>query len=212
MHHVRPILSLLFAAAILVPAGTLDAQVTTATLYGVVRDSTGAVLPGASVSATNQGTNLLRDVVADERGEFALPALPTGQYTLKIELPGFKTYTNHGVELGAGQTVRQTFVLEVGQLSENITVAESVLLVETASAANKESLGTEAVTSLPLSRRSVTALLNLSSGAFVGGAFRAPHLNGVSDSGTGITVDGMMRTPMLKHAAWASTVATIRST
>jgi hypothetical protein len=67
---------------------SLNAQVTTATLYGVVRDATGAVLPGASVTATNQGTNLSREVITDERGEFALPALPAFTYTLKIELPG----------------------------------------------------------------------------------------------------------------------------
>src|SRR5262245_20837059 len=62
-----------------------NAQVTTATLYGVVHDASGAVLPGASVTATNQGTNLSRGIVTDERGEFALPALPAGSYTLKIE-------------------------------------------------------------------------------------------------------------------------------
>src|SRR5262245_20975006 len=79
----------------------LQAQVTTATIYGVVRDPTGAVLPGAAVTATNQGTNFARDTISDERGEFALVALPTGRYTLKIELPGFKTYTNQGLDLGA---------------------------------------------------------------------------------------------------------------
>src|SRR4051812_41624795 len=82
----------------LITATSIYAQVTTATVYGVVRDSSGAVLPGASVTATNQGTNLMRDVISDERGEFAIPALPAGRYTLKIELPGFKGYTNQGLE------------------------------------------------------------------------------------------------------------------
>src|SRR5688572_3553379 len=135
MRYLRLILSLLFAATM------VQAQTTTATVYGVVRDTSGAVLPGASVTAINQGTNLSRDVVTDERGEFAVPALPTGRYTVKIEMQGFKTYTNEGLELGAGQTVRQTYVLEVGQLSENITVAESAPLVETASAVQQESIG-----------------------------------------------------------------------
>ena len=59
---------------------------------------------------------------------------------MKIELQGFKTYTNDGLDLGAGQTVRQTFTIEVGQLAETVTVSERAPLVETASAAQKESL------------------------------------------------------------------------
>src|SRR5262245_50603318 len=105
---------LLFALVFSGWMAALEAQVTTATVYGVVRDPSGAVLPGASVTATHQGTNLARDTITDERGEFALPALPAGPYTLKIELSGFKTYTNQGLQLGAGQTVRQAFSLEVG--------------------------------------------------------------------------------------------------
>src|SRR6266850_1424972 len=99
MLNVQRILAPMVAAAILVPWTGADAQVTTATLYGIVRDSTGAALPGANVTATNRGTNLSREIVTDERGEFALPALPTGPYTLRIAMPGFKTYTNQGLPL-----------------------------------------------------------------------------------------------------------------
>ena len=70
----------------------VNAQVTTATLYGVVQDSSGAILPGVNVVVTHQGTNLTRETVSDARGEFALPALPAGPYAIKIELTGFKTY------------------------------------------------------------------------------------------------------------------------
>src|SRR5467141_1277942 len=101
MHYTRQILFLLFALALFATSIPLHAQVTTATLYGVVRDTSGAVLPGARVTATNQGTTFSRDVVADERGEFALPALPAGAYTVKIEMTGFKTYTNQGLQLGS---------------------------------------------------------------------------------------------------------------
>ena len=188
MRYVRLLLAFLLAAT------ALEAQVITATVYGVVRDATGAVLPGAAATITNQGTNFTRDVITDERGEFALPALPAGRYTLKIELPGFKTYTNQGFELGAGQTIRQTFTLDVGQLSENITVSESVPLVQTATAAQQESIGAQEVTQLPLSRRNVVGLITLapgvtenSTGIAGGGNIR---LNGVAEGGTSITVDG----------------------
>src|SRR6267142_1894572 len=194
MRYIRPILFSFFTIALLTLPAWLDAQVTTATLYGVVRATTEAVLPGASVTATNQGTNFSRDGVTDERGEFALPALSTGPYSLKIELPGFKTYNSAGLQLGAGQTVRQTFVLEVGQLAENITVAETAPLVETASAAQQESIGTQEVSQLPLARRNLVGLMTLSPGVTEnstgiagGGNIR---LNGVAEGGTAITVDG----------------------
>src|SRR5436189_5524253 len=106
-------------------------QVTTATLYGVVQDTSGAILPGVSVTVTHQGTNLTRETVSDERGEFALPALPAGTYAIKIGLPGFKTYENRGLNLGAGQTVRQTYSLEVRQVAETVTIVESTALIQT---------------------------------------------------------------------------------
>ena len=157
MRDMQRTFALLIVAAILVPWTGVYAQVTTATLYGIVRDSTAAVLPGATVAATNEGTNLSREVVTDERGEFAMPALPTGTYSLKIALPGFKTSTNQGLALGAGQTLRQTFVLEIGQVSENITVAASAPLVETVSVTQVEALALGQVTELPVARRNTGA-------------------------------------------------------
>src|SRR5687768_9930258 len=97
------------------------AQVLEATLYGVVQDTSGAILPGVSVTVTHQGTTLRRETISDARGEFALPALPAGTYTVRIELSGFRTYENKGLSLNAGQTVRQTFALEVGTLAETVT-------------------------------------------------------------------------------------------
>src|SRR5262245_65430812 len=120
-----------FIAAVCLAVSDARAQVITATLYGVVHDGTGGILPGATVVVTHQGTNLTRETVSDERGEFALPALPAGPYAIKIELSGFKAYNSQGLELGAGQTVRQTYVLEVGSLEETGTVHELTAVVQT---------------------------------------------------------------------------------
>ena len=194
MRTLRPLSITTVTAVLLLAPTILNAQVTTATVYGVVRDSSMAVVPGALVTLVNQGTAFSRDVVSDGNGEFALTALPSGRYTLKIELQGFKTYSNEGLELGAGQTVRQTFTIEVGQLAETVTVSERAPLVETASAAQKESLGSAEVMGLPLARRNVTSLLTLttgvteaSTGLAGGGNIR---LNGVAEGGTAVTVDG----------------------
>ena len=74
----------------------VDAQVTTATLVGLVRDNSAAVIPGANVLATNEGTGVTRESVTDVNGEVVLSALPAGTYTVRIELAGFKTITGAG--------------------------------------------------------------------------------------------------------------------
>jgi len=172
----------------------LTAQVTTGTLYGDVHDTTGAVVPGASVVAKHQETGFVKEGVTDEKGEFAFTALPTGPYTITIGLRGFKTLTTQGLELGAGQTVRQTFNMEVGALAETITVADTAALVATASSSQQESIGRTEVSQLPLARRSLESLATLAPGASnasVGLAGSGSiRLNGVAEGGTSITVDG----------------------
>src|SRR5947207_1010364 len=138
-------------------------QVLEATLYGVVHDSTGGILPGATVVVVQQGTNLTRETVSNERGEFALPALPAGTYALKIALAGFKTSSSQGLTLAASQPARQTYVLEVGNLSETVTVAENAPLVQTASLAQIQSIGGE-VREIPVSRRNLQNVVLLAPG------------------------------------------------
>ena len=184
---------LLFAAALVLSSVNTRAQVTTATLYGVVQDSSGAILPGVNVVVTHQGTNLTRETVSDARGEFALPALPAGPYAIKIELAGFKTYDSRGLTLSAGQTVRQTYSLEVGNLAETVTVAEAAPLVQTSSTAQIQSIGAEA-TEIPVARRNLQNLTVLAPGVNSGeraeGGGRAFRVNGVGDGGSSVNVDG----------------------
>src|SRR5579871_1452498 len=199
MRHVARFSPALIAAASVIAVISmaslgLEAQVTTATLYGVVQDATGATVPSATVTATNQGTGVARTAMTDDRGEFALPALPTGQYALKIEHAGFKTLVNQGLALGAAQTLRQTFVLELGQLTENVTVTETAPLLESASAVQKEALGTQQISELPVARRNLESLVIMAPGTsdnsvgIAGGG--NIFLNGVAEGGNAITVDG----------------------
>src|SRR5262245_62751847 len=123
---------LLSAACVLVFAVSARAQVTTSTLVGLVRDTQNAVVPGATVVATHEGTGVSREGVTDSNGEFVFSALPAGAYSVRIELTGFKTFQSRGMQLGAGQTVRQNFTLEVGTLQETVTVAGEAPLIETA--------------------------------------------------------------------------------
>src|SRR5205823_4445751 len=86
---------------------------TLGTITGAVKDSTGAVVPGATVTVINKGTNATRTASSNEVGLYDFPALPPGQYTVKTELDGFKT-TSRDLELQVQQTARVDFTLELG--------------------------------------------------------------------------------------------------
>jgi hypothetical protein len=192
MHRQR---ALWLVALVLFVSASAYAQVTTATLVGLVRDNSGAVIPGASVVATNEGTGVAREGVSDANGEFVFAALPNGPYTVRIELTGFKTISQRGIELGAGQTVRQTFTLEVGAMSETVTVTGDAPLVQTAMSLQADSLGSQEVRELPVNRRNVQGLIGLTAGVVITGTGAAGgsggvQMNGVASGGTGVTVDG----------------------
>src|SRR5688572_1270968 len=180
---------LVLTALLLAASVFAHAQVTTATLVGLVRDNSAAVIPGASVTATHEGTGVAREGVSDANGEFVLSALPSGPYTLRIELSGFKTISQRGIQLGAGQTQRQTFTLEVGAMSETVTVKGDSPLVETAMSLQADSLGSQEVREFPVNRRNLTNLMSLTPGVTTNSPGDV-QMNGVAGGGTGVTVDG----------------------
>jgi len=178
-------LVMLFCVAGVAP-GT--AQVTTATFYGSVADVSQAVLPGVSITMTHQGTGVTMSKVSDEKGEFAFTFLPPGSYTLKIELPGFKTYVAAGFELGAAQNVRRSFTLDVGGVAERVTVTSEAPLINTVAADQRQSYSKMQITELPLANRDFTGLLASNTGVSYSGT--NIRMNGMGGAGTRITVDG----------------------
>jgi len=91
------------------------AQRTTATFGGVVEDETHAVLPGIQVRLVNEGTSVVLEQLTNERGEFLFDFVPVATYTLKLEMLGFKNLENRNISLGAAQTLRRTYTLQVGR-------------------------------------------------------------------------------------------------
>lgn len=177
-----------FALALLLAAPVLLAQVTTATFYGIVTDPTGAVVAGAEATLTNEGTQGVLRQTADASGEFAFNFVPAGTYTLRVQANGFKVAVNSGIALSAAESLRRTFALEVGTVSESVEVTSQVALVNTVSAEQRESIGTTQVQELPLSRRNVAGLVTLSSGVTRSGG--DVYLNGAGRGGTSVSVDG----------------------
>lgn len=173
-----------FAAA---PAG---AQLSTAELNGRVSDSSGAVLPGVTVTATQTATGLVRTVVTDAEGAYLLSALPTGPYRLEMSLEGFRSYAQTGIVLQVGATPTINAVLEVGSLDETVTVAGSTPLVDVRSAGVSAVIENERIVELPLQGRQVTDLLVLSGAAVQTDAVSSRGVPG----GVNISVAGGLRT------------------
>ena len=102
------------------------AQTTLGRLAGTVLDSSGGVLPGATVILTNVQTNQTEDTVTNELGSFLFPQIPAGTYKVVIELSGFKTSTYTQVIINVGQEYSLTAKLEIGQLAETVEVSAGV--------------------------------------------------------------------------------------
>lgn len=165
------------------------AQVTTATFYGIVNDPTHAVVPKAVVTLTNENTSTVATKTSGPSGEFTFDFLQVGTYTLTIEAPGFKTLRNSGIQLAAAQNVRQTFVLELGQVTDTVSVVGESPQLNTVAADQRESHTQLEVASLPTAQRNFVSLLNVGTGIQTTGD-GGVRMNGLGRSGLKITVDG----------------------
>jgi len=155
---MRSVLGLLVAACVCLHPSASLAQAVTGTILGQITDSTGAVMPGATVTLTHTGTGLTRAVVTDSAGEYTVPSLPTGRYTVKAELTGFKTVTVADVDLGVDQRMRINVRLELGAVEESITVTGTSPLVQTASSELGTTVQEEQIKMLPLNGRNFVNL------------------------------------------------------
>ena len=142
----------------------------TAQLSGTVRDESGAVLPGVTVTATQTDTGLVRTAVSDESGGYLLTNLPTGPYRLEVALQGFRTYVQTGIVLQVGGTPTVNAVLGVGSLEESVTVDAAAPLVDVRSAGISSVVDNQAILELPLQGRQVTDLIVLAGAAVNTGA------------------------------------------
>jgi len=106
-----------------------DAQVNSS-IGGTVEDSTGALIPGVRITATNTGTGITNTTISNESGAYNFPVLLPGPYKVAAELSGFKPVTYNDVQLSAGNPIRLNFTLEVGGVAQSVevTVATDSLL------------------------------------------------------------------------------------
>ncbi|MDA1094158.1 MAG: TonB-dependent receptor [Acidobacteria bacterium] len=147
--------------------GGLSAQTNTGEISGVVADSSGGVLPGATVVARHPDTGFTSERVTDADGRFFLPALPTGDWEISAELPGFRRATLTGVSLELGRTVEVEFGLSLDTLSEEVTVEVVAPLLQTTTAEISDVIESREVEQIPLNGRQFLQLALLSDAVII---------------------------------------------
>lgn len=176
----RRIQAFLFLLPLLFSAIGL-AQTTGGSLTGIVHDSSGASISGASVVATETTTNSHTRGISNARGEYELLDLKPGSYTLHIEAPGFQGYDQTGIHLQLNQHGTQDVTLNVGKVRQNVEVRADVSDLDTVSAALTGAVDNTQIANLPLNTRESYALLELIPG-YNGASSIGNDYNGVSYS------------------------------
>jgi hypothetical protein len=157
------LLALLLALAL--PTVALAQTVAIAQISGVVKDESGAALPGVEVQVTQTATGATRFVITGEGGEYVLPSLPTGPYKLEAKLQGFSTYEQSGITLQVGASPVINVTLKIGAVSETIMVSANATLVEARSTSVGTVISEEQMVGLPLDGRQASQLVLLSGAA-----------------------------------------------
>src|SRR5262245_11919781 len=173
----------------------------TAQISGIVKDQTGAVLPGAEVTATQTDTGIARMTITNETGSYVLSNLATGPYRLEVTLPGFRTFVQTGIVLQVNSNPVINAVLEIGQISEQVEVQANAALVETRSVGVGQVIENEKILELPLNGRQVTDLVVLAGAAVQvatnnnrGMASVGISVAGSTSQGVGYYLDGALHT------------------
>jgi hypothetical protein len=158
------ILALFAATSVLPPPG--EAQVLYGSIVGNVEDSSGATLPGATVTITSRETNLARTAVTNETGAYSITNVQAGTYDVKVSLQGFKESVREAVPVSVNTVSRVDARLEIGQLSETVTVQSESALLQTDKADTHTEFQEATITQLPLPQnRNYQSLINLVPGA-----------------------------------------------
>jgi hypothetical protein len=172
-------LALLFA---LIAAPVTPGQAGRTEITGVVHDASGALIPQGRIVVTEIATSHVVSLTIGDAGTFTITNLKPGEYTLTVEVVGFKTFVQSGVQLATGERVRLDVVLQPGQLSESVTISEDASPLRTESGSLGQVVNNRKILDLPLNGRNFLSLVSLSAGVAqppptsAGPAF--PRING----------------------------------
>src|SRR6185503_10289075 len=151
-----------------VMSGRLNAQGSTGAVSGTVTDSSGAVIPKASVQVKNIATGQVQQTPADAQGRYSIAELPVGNYEAEASAPGFQTVIRPGITLTVGAQTVVDFSLMVGQTQQAVTVESKVSQVDTLSSSVASYVEQKQINDLPLNGRNFTDLVSLAPGVSSG--------------------------------------------
>ena len=206
-HSTLFFIVLCIAAVFALAAGVAQAQLSTATINGTVSDPSGAVIPDATVTLKNVGTNVDRSTTTNSAGNFTVVNINPGRYIVTVHKDGFGTTTQPEFELQVNQTLTLDFNLHVGSNVETVTVEAAEAGLQTSTSELGAVIDRRSVDDLPLNGRNFTQLLNLTPGVstvntsqnagnaqFQGnpiGSFSFPSINGQTNRSNLFLVDGV---------------------
>ena len=191
------VVSTLSLGPLLFPAAT-HAQSATGTILGSIQDTTDGVLVGAAVVVVNTGTGVQRELFTDALGYYEAPLLPPGQYQVRAALSGFRTAVRQGIRLQVNQRAVVDFILEVGDVAEQVVVTADASPLQIQNATVGTVVDNTKITELPLNGRDFFQLATIVSGAVPpaqgsqnstqGGAI---SINGVREQSNNFLLDGI---------------------
>ncbi len=185
----------LTALALLVSIPTLLHGQATGLIHGTVQDVSGAVVPAAEVRSVNELTGIEQTTSTDAQGRFSFPRTPVGEYRVEVQSDGFRTFSSGRFRLDADQSRQVTARLEIGQVTEVVTVEGAVAQVETSNATLTEIIDERRITELPLNGRNPIQLIMLVPGVNTGpggviSQFGAFSVNGARAQSNNYMLDG----------------------
>lgn len=181
-------------AALILITATAFGQVNTGTISGTVADSSGGLIPGAQLKATNTDTGQTLTTASNSAGYFVFALLQIGHYKVEVAAPGFKSTVRNDLTLLAGQEIALNLQLQVGAVSQTITISGAPPVINTANAAEITTVSGSSVHLLPLANQDWTNLILLGNGLSTGGS-GGLSMNGLAPASMNLTVDGTNAQP-----------------
>jgi hypothetical protein len=170
---------------------TAPAFAQSSTLSGVVVDSAGGVIPGADVVIKHTATGVTTSAVSNSEGVFSFPGVQVGTYSVTVTLQGFKTFVANNVVLTSGTPASVKATLEVGGVTETVTVSSTSEIIQTQSSTISSTVSMNQITKLPMTSRSGMDFVNFLPGVATPGGNRNATINGLPRGTINITLDGV---------------------
>ena len=202
-----------FAASLVCMSSFAFAQgaASTTSLSGIVKDADGGVLPGATVTVTNIATKISQTAVTNGQGLYSFPNMNVGTYTVTVEMSGFKKMTHTDVRLLGNQPANITTTLQIGGLTEEITVSTPTDLVRVESPTVSSTISGEFIKSVPARSRNALDFLVFLPGVETHGAnARGSTISGLPQNTINITIDGVSTSNNLQSGDGFFTMVTPR--